>query len=253
MLFRNKELDRAFEFITNSDFDIFCLQEVPKEFLERLHTLPCYVAYAIDKERLYPNATVFDYVVTLSKHPIEKQSTFSFPNYMSELKLRTRFFMRMMRYFHFTKLGERNGQYTDIVVPGFPKPIRVFNVHLILGNPHWRLREFETALVHADPSRLSVVCGDFNIVESRFTATLNWWLGGKVSDMLFHRRERTHIEEHFMSYELINPLRGKITHPFSRSQLDHILVSNSLSVVHAYVLSDSVGSDHHPIVLEINK
>ena len=47
-----------------------------------------------------------------------------------------------------------------------------------------------------------------------------------------------------------NPLRGKITHRISRSQLDHILVSSDFSVQNAEVIPDPHGSDHNPITVE---
>ena len=78
-------------------------------------------------------------------------------------------------------------------------------------------------------------------------------MGGKISDVLFYKRERLNIEEYFKKLSLINPLRGFITHPFSNSQLDHILVSNLFSVVKKTVLRDRIGSDHCITCVELKE
>ena len=248
-MYRNKELDRAFDFIAKSDFDIFCLQEVPDDFLTRLHTLPYSIAYRSDVERLFHNGTKRNFVVTLSKHPITSEGHIPFPEYWHLLPLRTRLFVRLMRPFGFSKIRNRGGLYVDI--KNKQTSLRIFNLHLILAQPAWRLREVELAMAERDPSRPTIVCGDFNTIEAPHISILNWLLGGKVSDIFFHRRERTNIQERFVQHELVNTLAGSITHQLSRSQLDHILVSHSFSIKKAEVLSDRVGSDHHPICVEV--
>ena len=256
MLFRNRELDRAFKFISESDFDIFCLQEVPEAFLARLKTLPYFIdshfdfmAYRSDVERLFRRGTERNFVVTLSKHPITAQGEIPFPDYWHLLPLRSRIFVTLMWPFYFSKIQNRGGLYADITVNG--TLVRVFNLHLILAHPAWRLKEFETAMAERDPSKPTIVCGDFNTIEKPHTSFLNWILGGKVSDAFLHRRERTDINKQFVQHELVNTLAGSITHKLSRSQLDHILVSHSFTIKNASVLPDRVGSDHHPIRVEI--
>lgn len=249
MLFRNKEQDRAFDFIRQSDFDLFCLQEVPEEFLKRLQKLPYHLAFRIDVERISENETTPIFIVILSKYPVTKQGEIPFPEYWHLLPLRTRVFVRFMRIFHFSKIRNRGGMFIDITVKG--KLLRIFNLHLILAQPAWRFAEFEKAMLEHDPKRPTIVCGDFNILEKPHIAPLNWLLGGNMSDALLYTRERTHIEKRFMEHELKNALRGSNTHPISQSQLDHILVSHIFSIKNAIVLPDSVGSDHHPIQVEI--
>jgi endonuclease/exonuclease/phosphatase family metal-dependent hydrolase len=253
MLFRNRELDRAFKFISESDFDVFCLQEVPEDFLTRLQALSNSREYSIahrsDVERLFSDGVKNNFVVTLSKYPITNQGEIQFPEYWHLLPLRTRIFVRLMKPFGFSMIRNRGGLYVDITVS--EKSIRIMNLHLILAQPAWRLKEFELAMAERDPSRPAIVCGDFNTIESPHISILNWILGGKVSDAFLHRRERTDINKQFVQHELVNTLVGSITHQLSRSQLDHILVSHTFSIKNASVLSDRVGSDHHPIRVEI--
>jgi endonuclease/exonuclease/phosphatase family metal-dependent hydrolase len=251
VFFRNKDINRAFEFIANTEFDVFCLQEVTDEFLAKLKTLPCHIAVGIDVDRMFEAGTIRNYVVTLSKHPIVGTKEMPFEDYWHLLPFYSRWFVWIMRPFGFSKIKNRGFLYADLKVPGVREPVRIFNLHLILGQPTWRATEFETALSHALPMRPTIVCGDFNIIEALPIAILNWIRGGRLSDAALFTRERSHIETRFVAYELTNPLRGKSTHPLSRSQLDHILVSNTFTVKDAEVIADRVGSDHHPIRVEL--
>ena len=250
ILFRNQKLDRAFAFIRDAEWDLFCLQEVPEEFLKRLRTLPCSIAHRTDAEKLLPSGVVPIFNVILSRFPIQSQGEIPFPEYGHLYSLRTRAFIYLMRPFHFSRQRNRGSLFVDITVGS--ELVRVFNLHLILAHPLWRLKEFERAMLERDPARPTIVCGDFNIVESRHITLLNWLFGGRVSDVVFHRRERTHIEQCFIEHELTNALRGTVTHPISRSQLDHILVSKSFSIKNAEVLTDRIGSDHRPIRVTIS-
>jgi endonuclease/exonuclease/phosphatase family metal-dependent hydrolase len=155
-----------------------------------------------------------------------------------------------MRPLGFSKMRNRGAIFADVRIPSGPL-VRVFNLHLILANPSWRLKEFEQAMTERDASRSTIVCGDFNTLEKPHITLLNFILGGRVTDALLYKRERTHIEKRFVEHSLINPLRGMTTHTASRSQLDHILVSHSFSIKNASVLPDRMGSDHHPIRVEI--
>lgn len=252
MLYRNRTLDRAFQFIKESDFDIFCLQEVPEEFLRRLRELPYPIAFRVDKERLIGKTASPHFVVILSKHPITAQNEITFPDYWSLMPLRARIFIFLMHPFYFARVRNRNGLYAD-VSPAGEIPLRVFNLHLMLAQPAWRLEEFKFAMLKHNLEQPTIVCGDFNILEAPHITLLNWIFGGRITDAVLYTRERTIIEQHFIEHRFTNALRGKTTHPFSRSQLDHILVSQSFSIKNAEVLSDRIGSDHHPLRVELFK
>jgi endonuclease/exonuclease/phosphatase family metal-dependent hydrolase len=145
--------------------------------------------------------------------------------------------------------GNRHALISDINTPH--GVIRVFNIHIILLHPDVRMCELELAMMKHDPKRPTIVCGDFNILESPHITPLNLLLGGRVSDVLLYSRERKLVEKRFFEYELHNPLRGRNTHPVSRSQLDHILVSKNFSIKTADVIADRRGSDHRAIRVEL--
>lgn len=249
MLFSTRELNRAFSFIRDTDFDIFCLQEVPTAFLVRLKTLPYAIVYRVEVEKLHKSEVTPMFNVILSKNPIVAHGDILFPEYWNLLPWRTRLFVHLMPDKKFSKIRNRSALYADIAVG--EKLVRVFCLHLILAQPAWRLREFETAMTKYDSTQPTIVCGDFNIIESPFISPLNWLLGGSLADALYYHRERKNIEKSFATHELANPLRGRNTHSFAQSQLDHILVSYSFSVQKTDVISDRYGSDHHPICVEV--
>ncbi|MDO8407942.1 MAG: endonuclease/exonuclease/phosphatase family protein [bacterium] len=250
MFFNNKEQERALDFIAHTDFDIFCLQEVPVQFLERLKTLPYHLVSQVDVGRFVPRHE-YTYLVVLSRYEIAKHNPFPFPDYWPTLPWRTRIFVALMRPFHWGPIKDRGGMYADVSLGERRKVVRVFNLHLVLAHPAWRLEEFETAMTNRDPSLPTIVCGDFNILERLHVTPLNWLTGGRISDVFRYRRERTLIEERFVAHELTNALAGAMTHSISRSQLDHILLSRVFTVSDVQVVPDRYGSDHHPIRVQV--
>lgn len=250
MLFRNKRLDEAFAFIRDSGFDVFCLQEVPEDFLERLRALPFNMAAAQEADREHAGARSTQYVVILSRFRIEREGSIPLAD-GAPRALRSRLFLSFMasiRIFAHVR-GNRHNVYADLSTHG--GTVRVYNLHLPLTHPSQRIEEFERSLIGKDASVPAIVCGDFNIIESPKVSVLNWLIGGRASDAILYRRERSRIERRFIEHELQNPLRGTSTHPLSRSQLDHILVSNNFSIKNAEVIPERFGSDHHPIRAEL--
>lgn len=250
MLYRNQELPRAFEFIKHIDFDVFCFQEVPEEFLSQLKTLPYAIAFGLDTEKVAGESIIKMYNVILSRHLIIEQGEIAFTDHWLLLPLRTKFFIFIMKFLHFSKTLKRAGLFADVIVEG--QPLRVFSLHLALAHPVQRFEEFKHAMTRRDSTRQQIICGDFNILESPHITILNWLLGGRMTDALLYTRERHYLERHFVEQQLLNPLRSFVTHPFSNSQLDHILVSNSFLVTHASVLRDRLGSDHSVVRVDVS-
>jgi endonuclease/exonuclease/phosphatase family metal-dependent hydrolase len=249
MLFRNPDLRGALDFIRGAEFDAFCLQEVPERFLPELESLPYHFAKAVDVERL-SGGTQLVYLVILSKHPIERSASVPFPDYWERLPLRAKAAVYALRPLHFSRIRNRSGMYADLRTPR--GTVRLFNLHLVLAHPSLRAGEFERAMLERDRAIPMIVCGDFNVLEAPHITPLNWILGGKVSDMLLFRRERGDMERRFGMHEVVNALRGAVTHPFSRSQLDHVLCSRHFAVRSAQALADPHGSDHRPVRAELD-
>src|SRR3989344_3297236 len=143
MLFRNCELDRAFEFIANSNFDIFCLQEMPEEFLKRLQALPYSLVETIDANHLFrmPNS---HRAVILSRYKIVRSKRIPFSDYWPELPWRAKAFVWLLSPLGWSKRTNRAALFADVVTP--KGNVHVFNLHLVLATPEKRLREFEQVM-----------------------------------------------------------------------------------------------------------
>lgn len=249
MLYSNEEQSKAVYFIKESDFDIFCLQEVPEHVLVELQKLPYHLAFVVETLLETASRKFPTYSVTLSKYAITNTKEISFPKPPEPFRSKfARLGMNLLNKSEsIVRAGSRSCLYTDVLVHG--TNVRVFNIHLTLSFPEQRALELHRALEHKND--FSIVCGDFNILERFYIAVLNWSLGGSLTDWLFYTRERKNTEVYFKSLGLQNPLRNKMTHRVSRSQLDHILIPKTVKVTGHSVIANGHGSDHNPVRVEV--
>jgi len=237
------------KFIDNLDFDVLCLQEVTPELLAYIKKMPFHLTYHVDVIRLMSDKRQEkNYVAILSKHSIANQGTLQFFDF--GFPLHTRLFIGFMRMFQWSFVTERGAVYADIDL-GNGVLTRIFSVHLTLWGPHNRAQEFEAVVGHIQPELPAIVCGDFNVIEYGPMKILNWLLGAPLSQAVPWYPERDLFEERFEGVKLKNPLKGKVTHNFSRSQLDHILLSDGVKACRAWVHPELHGSDHNPVGVEI--
>ncbi len=247
VLCNNKKVKELCNFIETLDFDVFCLQELTPEMLAIIKTFPFKLVYHIDVVRTYSKQREENYVAILSKHQIVGHGTFQFPELA--VSLRTRLFIHLMRVAKFAFLSGRGGIYADILLNG--KKVRIFSVHLILWGPTHRAKEFSIVAKYVDANMPTIIAGDFNVIEYPPMKILTWLLGAPIREAMPYYPERALFEKRFAEHGFRNPLRGKITHDISRSQLDHILISKQFKVLNATVQADAHGSDHHAVGVEI--
>ncbi|HWH07167.1 MAG TPA: endonuclease/exonuclease/phosphatase family protein [Candidatus Paceibacterota bacterium] len=244
----NKKITQVCNFIQTLDFDVLCLQEVTPGLLEKLKKLPYEIAYHIDVIRLYsPKKEELNYVVILSRHEMIYRGTLQFPDI--PFPLHTRIFVRVMSRFGWSLITERGSVYADIRIKD--KVARVFSTHLTLWGPGNRAEEFEVLMKFRKPETPTIIGGDFNVIESPPHKIISWLLGSPVREALPWYPERAVFEERFRKHGFKNPHRAQVTHNFSRSQLDHILISKDLKTTRAWVHPDLHGSDHYPVGVEI--
>lgn len=246
MLFENERLQEALSFIQANTFDVFCLQEVPMEFLTQLRLLPYNIASIEELQVVSVKRSFPIYSVILTPHAITGESKVVFSDRQYPLRTKiVRFMLTLLQKERIKKWYSHTSQYADIFISG--KSIRVFNLHLPLNYPHVRMEELTTMLQNIKDKENTIVCGDFNILGTFYISVLNYLLGGRLRDWFLYKEERSKMEQVFKEKGLINPLKGKSTHPLSQSQLDHILVPESFSVKEATVICNRHGSDHNPI------
>lgn len=244
----NTRQNAAFNFISEADFDVFCLQEVPASFLKRLETLGLPVVSGSDSIRIEKGKWVSHYTVILSTHPIVKSGAITFPSLRTPL--RTKIF-ETVKPKGYWKTAGKGSVWADIDFPQIGRA-RVFSLHLTLSSPSNRRTELELVAKLFPRDFPAVLAGDFNVIDHVFFRSFNWILGSSLKESHPWHNEREHIEERFAHYKFKNPLRGKITHGFSRSQLDHILVPEGFSVTDAAVIKKTYGSDHRPVSVELS-
>lgn len=245
MLYRNLEQDRAFEFISSLDFDALCLQEVPDAFLARLSALDYHLVSTTDAVLTRGRKRATLHHVILTPHRIHRSGTFEMPPLA--LSLRPTIVLLLKEWW--LRFGERQGVYADIEFP--VGTTRVFSLHLSVLSPRSRILDLKKALEYMPESGLAILTGDFNIVDHPITRPFCWFFGSSLSEALPWYDERGKMEDLFQAFVLKNPLRGKTTLGVTLSQLDHILVPATASVLRAEVIKDTYGSDHNPILVEV--
>jgi endonuclease/exonuclease/phosphatase family metal-dependent hydrolase len=245
----NTRQNAAYDFIRGADFDVFCLQEVPETFLARLKELPYHLAFAPDSVMLVaPQKTMTHYAVILSRFPLSDSGPIRFPKAASPL--RARLLTKAMKPFGWRKNAGKGSVWADTDVPGIGR-VRFFSLHLSLSSPTRRREEIELIAKDLPPDIPAILAGDFNVIEHALVQSLNWFLGSSIRESHPFHRERKYLEERFAHYKFKNPLRGKVTHGFSRSQLDHILVPEGFTVTDASVIRKTYGSDHRPVFVSV--
>jgi endonuclease/exonuclease/phosphatase family metal-dependent hydrolase len=245
----NSRLERVLSFITDLQFDILCLQEVPEDFLSRLKALPYNCAYYVDLERHFPGHIRKDYLVILTPYKITDQGGFITSKGLQQ-PLRTRYFVQAMKLFGWSEIDNHGGIWADIGIPVVSVPVRVFSLHLRSDGPSERTKEVTIAGRYFHPEAINIVCGDFNVIDSPWLKIFNWIMGSSIKEGMPWYPERELFEDTFRHYHLVNPLKGRRTHTLFNNQLDHILLSEHLRILNAEVLSTALGSDHYPIMVE---
>lgn len=245
--FRSRSLNKAFEYIKKLDFDVLCLQEVPENFLKRLQALPFHFVSNPDVTFFSRRKVETIHTVILSRHPIAASGTITF----SDITLPRRASLALKARSGWSGFRDRGAVYADINTG--KATIRIFSLHLTLTSPSDRKNEFERVKSFIPENFPTILAGDFNIIEHSLIKPLNWFTGATLSESVPWHRERKHSEKRFKEIRLKNPLRGKVTHRFSHSQLDHILVPEGATIVKAEVIKQTYGSDHHPVFVEIEE
>jgi hypothetical protein len=217
--------------------------------LSQIQEMPFHIAFHVERiskrsRTKTGGAETVNYAVIVSRHEIVSHHKIEFPELLRTFNsnIFEFWFSLIQKWESISNLGS---VYADVLVEG--KQIRVFSVHLALWNPKTRIKEFTYLLDHVPPASPVVICGDFNVLEWGPVKILNWFLGSSFYEATPFYSEREIFENLFSDNKLINLHKSQITHAFSKSQLDHILVSQDFSVHKAWIESDSHGSDHHPI------
>lgn len=241
----NRQNDAVVALVRDSGADIFFLQEVPAKLRDTLCGLYPHSHNTVDSERVYGGAELTNYNLILSRYPLSDTRTIPFDPL--PLKLRTKLAIFLMWPLGWARTWNRNAAAARAQTP--LGDIAVVSAHLTLSSPTLRAQEFKKIMNEIDEP--VIVGGDFNVIEFPPLKILSWVLGAHIHEALPWFNERALWDQRFKNEGLVNRLRGTVTHAFSQSQLDHIVVSRSIPVVEQGRLSTLAGSDHAPIFLEL--
>lgn len=244
----NRAHSAVLAFVQHSGADLILLQEVPHTLLTSLLAPYPYQAYVVDSERVYGGHEWTNYNVILSRFPLTDVRTVPFEPI--PLPFRTKLAILCMAPLGWARTWNRNAIVARAETPH--GSIEVVSAHLTLSRPTLRAQEFEAVMATLAPDVPAIVGGDFNIIERSLVKPLSYLLGADVSESVPWFDERSTFEKRFAERGMQNPLRHQVTHGFARSQLDHILISKSLTVENATVSDELYGSDHAPVSVTVS-
>jgi endonuclease/exonuclease/phosphatase family metal-dependent hydrolase len=261
----NSRIPAVKYWISNTAWDIFCLQEVSSELLKILSKKDTGWEMIFTHESVLRWPTKdelpsYSVILARGSAKILRRQKIDFPKEPPR-KLRSKIFiwlLSMIGIFH-GAVEDPAFLYADVDVKG--NVFRVFSTHFTLSNPAERSLQWNTLIEKIIfQASGNIVCGDFNIMETFVGALINYFLGAtfRIRDFFETDRERIKREDMFKDWGFVNPLRGKTT---SKSlagnlQLDHILVPKGTFIWEAWVSDLDTrnrfnGSDHAMVQVTI--
>jgi endonuclease/exonuclease/phosphatase family metal-dependent hydrolase len=236
---KNRQQKEGVDFLLSLNADIICLQELREETVKYLHTIKGY--FCVPEIDLHIGNEVF-WKAILSKQKSSAVQTVPFI-----IKTKPCLALTQLPKIKICTEG-RNFQYADFELEG--KKIRVFNVHLssTTGSLHRfkQLNEIQQYFIKNG----TIICGDFN---SFATPILNALVGlvYRYSFKEYFIREYDLLTHFAREHHLQVGYDKQVTHPLSRTHLDHILVPEMWSVKDAAIYKNRYGSDHRLMTVEV--
>jgi endonuclease/exonuclease/phosphatase family metal-dependent hydrolase len=225
--------------------DILCLQEVSLNALDFIKKIPGYSVTA-SYDFLSKNPKKHGYTVTLSKFPVLDVLEIPYDN-QGNTSLLDRIVYKL--------INKSVEQHNAIIVTMQTNttPLRVVNTRLSCAvNSRNRILEFKT-LISRVPQDISVIyCGDFNVVDSPLFNRLTGWLRG-FKKIDYRIDEREEFEKLFERIHCVNIFKGLSTHviKYPLLQFDHILIPNTMKLIHKVVSKNHYGSDHKMLLADV--
>ncbi|MBI2108935.1 MAG: endonuclease/exonuclease/phosphatase family protein [Parcubacteria group bacterium] len=268
------------QFIFAQDADIVCLQEVAAPLLHDLVSqlsgvYSWYVAKDAQFTQKNPRALGFfarlvesvvyllsdAYAHYISKDTQQSPRALLFLSRLPVVRvraIRTRTKRGWRSFFTaWTKIDEHlEFQRADVQVSN--GCIEIMNTHLEVGtSPRNRLNQFKYVLKkrkRRGAIKHAIVVGDLNIFGEGLYPRFVGWMGHGFEHKWLWLNEREQFEKICKKHGLTNIFKGCSTFKIGGSefQLDHILVPEQITVVSQKVLEDMCGSDHKPIVADID-
>lgn len=216
-----------------------CLQELREETVRYLETLPTY--FCVSSLDLLIGKEVF-WKAIVSKQCPSAVRTVSFT-----IKTKPCLALTQLPKIKVCREG-RNFQYADFEIDG--EKMRAFNLHLAsTSGPFHRFKQLDEVQQHFIKNG-TVLCGDFNTFGTPFlNAFVGLVYGYSWKEYLIEEYDllANFAKEHRLQFSC----GRQITHPLSRTQLDHILVPEHWRVKSSALYKNRCGSDHRLMAAEV--
>ncbi|MGJ3242725.1 MAG: endonuclease/exonuclease/phosphatase family protein [Opitutales bacterium] len=242
----NPQLSRQLTWIREHAVDVVCLQEFPEAHLGLLDTLEEYPYRHSAREFFLKKGDRADirlYTVTLARRELLGAGSIGhhpFPRMPLRYRLA------------YTDL-DIQFQYVDLIGP-YGRRFRIFNCHFeCVTSPEIRLKRFQQVLDTFHPEAINIICGDFNNFGHPWVNLPMSWLSSHYSLKDLWQDEKIAFEKAFTEAGLVNVFRGQRTFRKFPFQLDYVLVPQHLSIRRHAVLKPPRGSDHFPVLLELER
>lgn len=242
---KNARLPRLLAAALTEKPDILCLQEVPRKKLPLVEAIAGYrVVSTVDIKGKTRDKDIMTCIV--SAIPIAKTETVTFTPPVKP-SLWEKLVYRAVNAFSETY----SALVVDLSVD--TQPIRIISTRLSMAiRTTDRLFHASRLLSLATSRTPTVICGDFNIVDSRLVNLLSGWARGfRLPDYLVSERKR--FETMVKRYHMVNIFRGSPTWAtrYPALQFDHIIVPNTMTVKTHFVAKKRYGSDHRMLCADI--
>ena len=246
VLKENSRLKELIDYAYNLNPDIICFQEVSFNVLnEFINDRKYFVYYTTDF--INPNEYNNGYICTLSKIKPEESGEFE---YFSK---NVKSILNNIIYKIYNNNSEQHNAVT-IKIKGNGNDIQIVNARLSCAiGPNDRILQFHNILKEMNRNCINILCGDFNIVDSKlFNILTGWTRGFRLNEYNFSERDA--FEKLCDQYNMVNLFKDISTSviPKLLLQFDHILVPKDVSILYKEVSKVRFGSDHNMLLADIN-
>lgn len=242
----NKRIMKLISHALSYKPDILCLQEVPELRLAEINKLGYHLVYAQDfkgKRKQTKNT----YTCILTKHrPVSQK--------IANLHRATHRSLMTRVMYSFIRGITENHSASIISIRYENRILQIASTRLScaisMGD---RLASLVSLANELDATVPAIVCGDFNIMDSKLLNVLSGWTRGFTLKGYF-LNERKEFERIIAQLGLTNIFKNRSTFftKFPRLQFDHILIPEEARVVYQEIGKRTFGSDHRMLLVDID-
>ena len=235
---QSRDFDRFDRFVRETKADFFAFQELTPSHISRLEAVDSHSLHLVED---FAEDGEMTYLGLFTPHPTRNHRVIA---------------INPDRHISDSYIGRKNQwqecfelQSLDIEVDG--GAVRAFNLHLACAvSPRARVAQLGRAIAEIEGCARAVICGDFNSFGKPWLSPLIGLPYGFALRDLFTDEIRI-LDRFGDRYGLDRWPRRAVTFPKFGLHLDHIF-TRGLAVRGAQVPADTQGSDHRPVIVDVD-